>query len=201
MIVYRATAPSGRAYIGQTIQSLSARRKSHENKARNGSRNPFHCAIRKYGDKIKWEMLCRATSIAALNWIEPRYIAAQNTLLPHGYNAKTGGENGEHCAEARAKISAKMTGREFSPEHRAAISAKLKGRKLPPEHRAKIAAGNKGKTISPEHRAKLSAVHTGKVVSPDVRAAISAKLTGRKRSPETRAKISAAAKRNAIKRD
>jgi NUMOD3 motif-containing protein len=61
--------------------------------------------------------------------------------------------SGPLSAETRAKISAALKGRTFSPEHRAKLSAALKGRSFTPEHRAKIGAAFRGKPLSAEHRA------------------------------------------------
>ena len=200
MIIYRATAPSGKAYIGQTISTLARRRKQHECDARRGSDFPFHRAIRKYGKAIKWEVIAKADSIAALNALEAMYIALCNTLSPNGYNAKTGGENSVHCAEARAKISATMKAK------RKEISAKLKARYAAwtDEERlawtANISAGAKAgiAAMTDEARAamqaKLSAVRKGKKFSPEARANMAAAQIGRVMSPEARANMAAAAK-------
>jgi len=58
-IIYCATFTNGRVYVGQTIQTLNARKAQHKWYAENFKDNfIFHRAIRKYGfDNIKWEVL------------------------------------------------------------------------------------------------------------------------------------------------
>ena len=56
-IIYCATAPDGRRYIGQTINSLEFRRRRHLSDAQR-SRLPFHEALREQGaDNFRWDVL------------------------------------------------------------------------------------------------------------------------------------------------
>ena len=67
-IIYKATFPSGKAYIGQTTKSLGKRKRQHVRKALSGSPFPFHAAIRKYGaENVKWEIIARAAKTRAIN--------------------------------------------------------------------------------------------------------------------------------------
>ena len=82
-----------------------------------------------------------------------------------------------HSEEAKAKISATLTGRKLSEETKAKISAATKGRKLPPrseEHKAKIGAANAGLKRSEEHKAKIGAANKDKTVSEETKAKMSA---------------------------
>lgn len=56
-IVYKATSPSNKCYIGITKNGLSYRKYGHELNSRNGSKLPFHLAISKYKNLVKWEIL------------------------------------------------------------------------------------------------------------------------------------------------
>ena len=104
--------------------------------------------------------------------------------------------------ERRAKQSAALKGKPWSPERRAANEARPPGwkptlrkppeerKKYPPiseETRERLRVAHLGYSHSAETRARLSAAMT-----PEVRAQISAKNTGRKMSAEARARISAA---------
>lgn len=51
-IVYRATAPSGKAYIGQTTLTLAKRIKLHSY-----GKYRFARAVRKYGEAIEWQVV------------------------------------------------------------------------------------------------------------------------------------------------
>ena len=208
MIVYKATAPNGKSYIGRTGQKLYRRRHDHEKDMRRGSQIPFHCAIREFGvDKIKWEKIADAGSVAEADWLERNYIARLNTLLPNGYNATTGGDNAVYSAETRAAMRkprsaagranmsaaakarfARMTDKEYSAYSaavRANMSAAQKARYAAwtDEDRAawaaKISAATKGKPKSAAGRANMSAAAKGKPKSAEARANMSAAAKAR----------------------
>jgi group I intron endonuclease len=97
--IYKITnSVNGKCYIGQTIRSVGQRFKEH-----------FHpssgClflqrAIIKYGkDAFRVETLesingeSKTEIIKKLNEIEIKYINANNSLFPHGYNGHLGGRN------------------------------------------------------------------------------------------------------------
>ena len=197
-IIYKATFPSGKAYIGQTVQTFAARKANHERDARRGSGTPFHAAIREYGaENIKWEVLARAGDIAALNAAEIACIAAHKTISPNGYNALSGGKNAIPNAETRAKLSAVTKARwaAMSADERAERRVKML---------AIAALGNgakRGKRRSAAARANMSAAMTARWanMTAAARAHHAAKSgeanRGKTRSAEHRAKISAAAKR------
>jgi len=91
-LVYKATSPSGKTYIGITITSLKERKRLHEKDAKKGSQLPFHAAINKYGvDEISWEIIDHATTWEKLCELEKRYIAHYNSTRD-GYNVALGGE-------------------------------------------------------------------------------------------------------------
>ena len=202
MIIYRATSPSSKVYIGQSVNCLAHRRSQHEAEARRGVDTAFCRAIRKYGAaNFRWEILCRTTSIAALNFIEPRYIALYDADGAGGYNSRSGGLNGRQSEESRRKIAATLTGRKRPPEVVAKVAEKLRGRKKPPmsaEARANISAAKKGCKLPPvslEARANLSAALSGRKLSESHKAKIGAAHRGKKHKPhsaETRTKMSAA---------
>jgi len=91
-IVYRATSPSGKVYIGITITSLKERKRTHLRSVKNGSEFPFHNAIRKYRMKnIKWEIIDRADTWEELCALEKKYIEEFDSYS-NGYNLTLGGE-------------------------------------------------------------------------------------------------------------
>ena len=91
-LVYKATSPRGKVYIGITVGSLKERIRLHVKEANTGSRLPFHAAIRKYGAAtIVWSVIDTATSWDALCRLERRYIADHNSKS-EGYNLTLGGE-------------------------------------------------------------------------------------------------------------
>lgn len=107
MIVYIATnRVNGKAYIGQTINSLKQRKKEHINTANKGKDNIyFHSAIRKYGrENFDWEILNKCNTIEELNKLEIYFIKKFNTF-GGGYNLSTGGRNAIASVEMRKKVS------------------------------------------------------------------------------------------------
>ena len=91
-IVYKATSPSGKIYIGITITSLKERIRIHLRSLKKGSRTPFHDAIRKYNAKnICWEIIDRANDWKELCELEKKYIALYDSFK-NGYNLTLGGE-------------------------------------------------------------------------------------------------------------
>jgi group I intron endonuclease len=122
-VVYCATTPSGKKYVGITKGSLKKRIREHKCCAKKGSQYPFHRAIRKYGiDSISWETLADGVSHADAKEIEKQAIARMG-LLVNGYNATVGGEG---------------VSRKWTDEQRAAMSRKKKEQFKDPELRKRI---------------------------------------------------------------
>lgn len=145
MIIYKATnKENGKAYVGQTVNTLEKRKRDHCSAAirgKNGCR-AFANALRKYGLKaFAWEMIDAADTIEDLNILEELWIAAENTLAPNGYNLRTGGENSSPSAETRKK----MSGRSYSAETRKNMSEAQKGKKASIETKLKMSKTRRGK--------------------------------------------------------
>ena len=167
-ICYKATAPSGKAYIGQTASDFSKRKSAHRKDTRNPC--PLHHALKKYGDAMRWEIVACAWDKEGLDFAERTLIAQHGTLSPNGYNLKTGGANGKPCDETKAKLSAKASRQWNSPEYRrkhaAAMSSPavlkkmkkgVKERNADPEYQAKHALGIGAANARPEVKANRSA--------------------------------------------
>lgn len=194
MIIYvLRNRVNGKAYVGQTIQSLEARWTKHVCLAKT-SGYAIHRAIRKYGvDSFDRSVIASASDAAELNRLEREYIAALNTFGENGYNQTIGGDGvmhrQRHSEETRRRIAAVQIGRKQSPEAIAKRIAHQIGRPLSAAHRAKLSAWQVGKKLTPEHRAKLSTSHLGIKPSDETRAKRSASMRGRKQSPEHTARI------------
>lgn len=94
MVIYKATLPNNKSYIGCTTLKLSDRIKGHKSNAKNTSTNMlFHKAIRKYGfNSVKWEVLFETNDAKILYKKEQEFIQTFNSLTPNGYNLTLGGE-------------------------------------------------------------------------------------------------------------
>jgi len=205
--IYKHTSPSGKAYIGQSIQEPEARWKAHVYDATRGSDLVFHRAIRKYGpDAFTHEILHDGIDEQdELNRLEIEEIARQGTLLPDGYNLTAGGEVGlvrgtpayenlvaaMQTAEYRAGQSARSKEYWSDPEARAALSARQKERCADPTYRAAVSARSKENWSDPEWRAAHSARSKEYYSDPEMRAAQSARMKERCTDPAWRAANSA----------
>lgn len=149
MIIYKITnLINQKVYIGQTIQSLTARWNQHIKNSRN-TKNTLHLyeSIRKYGKELfKREIIDSAKTLDELNEKEIYWINFYNSLDPDkGYNNVEGGKanpmhnsrviekhlNKMRSEQVRAKISLSIKKlrdeKGFSQETRNKISIKLKG--------------------------------------------------------------------------
>lgn len=165
-IIYCATAPDGKKYIGRTIQGLKKRKYTHYAHSRIGSNLYFHNAIRKYGeDNIKWDIIEKVSGekenvINILNEREIYYIETKNTLWPNGYNLSKGGGNyGSGLSDRTGKTYEEIFGEEKAKE----IKEKQiknnahywKDSKQSEEFIEKRIKNNRGKTRSEETKDKI----------------------------------------------
>lgn len=201
--IYKITSPSGKIYIGQSIDIKKRLRDYKNNK---GVKQPkLNNSFLKYGfDAHEIEVICECL-IEELNDKE-RYYQDLFDCVKKGLNCTLTASNdksGKLSLETRKKIS--ISNSNQSQEIRDSRAMKLKGRKRPDEVRFKISESSKGKKVSeatkirlaeisrnmsPETRLKKSISATAKVQSKETRKKISAGLIGRNRSDETKLKIS-----------
>lgn len=119
MVIYRATLPNGKSYIGCSSRSLNERQRGHKCSAlTRKSKLPFHRAIRKYGfENINWEIIYETDSHSKLLSKEIELISKLNTVVPNGYNITLGGEGSlgsTHCRGLKKSIEAINNMREAS---------------------------------------------------------------------------------------
>lgn len=157
MVIYKLTNliadEKGRHkfYIGQTAQTLGDRIKQHLK-----SDYPVGRALKKYGlENFSVEVVAEGKTIEELCMLERQFIAAFNSNDPDfGYNLTDGGEHiagWHHTDQARANISAALSGKPFTESHKEALRQANLGENNP----------NYGKHLTEEHKAKLSAALSG----------------------------------------
>jgi len=152
--IYKATSKtSGKSYIGQTIDPVRLRKTHHKSKAKCGSKQVFHKAIRKYGwEDFEWEELYINVPVNQLDIMETWSIANHNTLVNNGYNCETGGNKNKRLSEeTKKKISASEKGKEISEWHKNIISESNKERYKDPKNHPMF-----GKKHSEESKKKIS---------------------------------------------
>lgn len=160
---------NGKCYIGQTKQKLTDRISKHLYAAEKGSDQLIHKAVRKYGvDNFSMEVVMECGSIEELNACEKAMIEHYGSMVPLGYNLKSGGHNVRYSEESRLKMSAAHMGKKLSSEHKRKIGEKCKGlqgpwkgKKMSNEHKNNISKGHKGKKHSDATKLKISKAKLG----------------------------------------
>ena len=193
-IIYKATSPSGKIYIGKTTVGLEKRKYYHFKRAENN-----HCkisnAINKYGDLLVWEVLYDNVPLGLLNVTE-QWTIAQYDSFNSGYNGTLGGDGiSDMSEEIRNKIAQSRIGKKASPETRKKLSESRKGNKNSfygkthsEEVRIQLSERqlgdknhNYGKSPSLVTRKKLSEAHRGKKFTLEHRMNISKAAKNRKK--------------------
>lgn len=163
-LIYKHTSPSGKAYIGQT-KNLRQRNASH--KVPSANRTPFHCAIQKYGwEAFTHEILVENLTLDEANELEEQLIKDHNTLVPHGYNLRSGGENQLIADEVKQRWSQQRKGKPRSPEHQEKLNAAARNRVRSPEHTAKLLEATR-RPKTEEHKRKISESNKGQLKSEE----------------------------------
>jgi len=155
-IIYKATGPTGKVYIGQTIKTLNRRKIDHAFRAKKQDRRgAFQIALLEHGfGSFQWDQIDSAETAEELDQKEKHWIAHYKSTDPqYGYNIFEGGSNPKLSPETRRKISEAQKGK--SREY-------CKGIPKSEEHRRKISEANKGKHRTDESRKKMSEAHRGK---------------------------------------
>ena len=160
-IIYKATDPDGRVYVGQTVKSLSQRKGNHAYCVKKGDRRTaFHIALRTLGfSAFQWEQIDTAETKEELDAKEKQWIVHFQSDDPaYGYNGTNGGIKTVYTVETRRKMSVALKGKKKPPltdEHRWKISEATKGRIVSEETREKKSKALMGKRLTWEHRQKL----------------------------------------------
>lgn len=145
--IYKITSPTGRVYIGQSIDIL--RRISAYKRMSNCNKQPkLYNSLKKHGAKNhKYEILEECTIYDCSE--KERYYQLK-------YNSVSNGLNCEYANDLNTK-------KEVSIETRNKMSKSRKGKKLSQEHKRKISLANKGKKKTIEHLEKLSKSKEGRM--------------------------------------
>ena len=152
--IYTHTSPSGKVYVGQTInikRRWGYNGEHYKNKKKDGSyiQASFARAIDKYGwDNFKHEIILEGISKSEADYAE-KYLIRWYKIHDISYNITEGGEGTLGVVQV------------FTPERRAAISEfmkhnhPMKGKHHTPEAMAKIIAANRNRVYTPEQRAAM----------------------------------------------
>jgi len=153
-------------YVGQTTLNVDKRISQHLYDANKGKNYPIYNAIRKYNiDNFDIKTIqCNSNNQEDLDKLECDTIINLNSMVPNGYNLRTGGSRGKHSEESKKKMSEAAKGKIVSKETRRRISKARKGKNTgprPEEVCKKIAKTLKGHGVTKEARQKMSKAKTG----------------------------------------
>ena len=115
-IIYKISSPSGKVYVGQTIQEFKHRIRSHHRK--DSGCTAISRAIHKYGDEMKYEIIEDNIPHEQLDEREIYWVKELNSLAPNGYNLTTGGgqfyqitqEAKEHLRDTQQRLTIERNG-------------------------------------------------------------------------------------------
>ena len=150
--IYCVTFPSGKKYIGQTVQCIETRMSQHK---RSKQDTLVSRAFKKYSS-YQVEVLLQV-NVNLLDTYEIKFIQAFNTIKPYGYNLASGGSSGRtHSESSRRKMSDSHKGVPLSELHKKRLSESHIGRIFSDESKLKISESKRGKQRPKEFKEKMS---------------------------------------------
>lgn len=166
-IIYKYTSPSGKCYIGQTINE-TLRRKMWFSSAYHYAGRKIDRARKKYGrDNFAYQILVkniyssRELAIQDLNRLEIYYIGLYNSYN-NGYNSTIGGDG--------------VTGLKLTEEQIEKVRKANLGRKLSKEHKMKIGVASSRWQNTKENKIKMSSIRKGRSNPNAIEAMVSSRL-------------------------
>ena len=148
-VIYKYTSPSGKHYIGQTINE-SQRKYAHKS-GTSKTQTKFGKAIRKYGyENFQYETIFKLKSndkvkLKIILDIMEKYLIHKFDSFNNGYNLNDGGEGNlgyKHTNETKETL--KITNQK-SEEDKKKISDTMKGRVCTEEHKRNMSKNNTNK--------------------------------------------------------
>lgn len=125
--IYKLRSPSGKVYIGQTIQKPYDRFKPYNRNV--GTNIYFTNALLKYGFS-NFHIEIYEVPVFMLNYLEISLIRSLNTTNRlYGYNSRDGGSKGSISEEQKKAISIANKGKIITDESKKRMSEAKKGRR------------------------------------------------------------------------
>jgi len=151
--IYCITSPSNKKYIGQTTKTVQGRFESHcKTKECRAINNAIQC----YGvENMVVETLLEVND-SLLDDYEKKFIIMYDTMVPKGYNIRSGGSNGIHCEESRQLMRELKLGEKnhnYGKQRTDVCKQRISEAKSGEKHHFF------GKTFTDEHKERLSKAH------------------------------------------
>ena len=198
--IYKITSPSGKIYIGQSVNILS--RISKYKNAKCITQPIILKSILKYGWENHLFEIVLECDKSELNEKERYYQELFNCIGRNGLNCMLTNTSTK-TGKARQETIDKLKGRKLSESTR----QKMRDRKLSDETKLKISISNTGRIVSKKTRDKISESNKGKkrsqeyidkmkqrIISDETKLKLSIAKKGNKVSDKTKLKISIAKK-------
>ena len=137
--IYKITSPTGRVYIGQSID-IKRRLRDYKYPEQVKGQRKLYYSLKKYGyKKHKFEIVMQC-DIEKLNEMEIFYVDAYNTFnTKHGLNCNYGGgSQAIHSEETKRRRAESNKGRKVSEEAKKRISEAKMGRPQNPNQKLKM---------------------------------------------------------------
>ena len=166
--IYKITSPSGKSYIGQTIQDDIRQRWWREKADPHGL---LRHVFRKYGHKnCTFEKLFEVSYSTHghrweefLDFWEKFEITEPHTLRPHGYNSTSGGKNCKYHAAVRKRMSDMKIGKKATQETKDKMSIAHSG-----ENNAFFGKNHSKQSLKKMSSAKKG-IPSGRIVSDELK--------------------------------
>lgn len=160
-LIYKATAPNGKVYIGKTTRTLEKRKHQHQKDALFYDMKMSR-AVRKYGvDRFRWEIIIENIPREYLNELEIFLIWFHNSYNS-GLNSTHGGDGGSpmlgkhHSEETKKQIKqSNILFYEENIEKFSGANNAFFGKKHKPETKEKMRQRKLGRRLSEQHKSKL----------------------------------------------
>ena len=193
--IYKITSPSGKIYIGQTIDINARKNKYKYLNCKNQTR--LYRSLLKYGWKnhiFEIIEIVEIDNIYQLNSLEVEWISKLDSFN-QGLNCTLGGHGNsgrKYSEESKIKMRNSQLGKKQSKETIEKRVKNLVGKKRSDQFKENLSKIKKGIAVSEEVKQKLSEINKGKKLSNETKFKISMSSKGRVVSEETRRKISEA---------
>jgi group I intron endonuclease len=140
--IYKITSPSGKIYIGQSV-NWERRHQEYQRLQCKGQRRLYNSLL-KYGIEQHIFELIEKCSLEQLNECEIYWGEYYDVLGKNGLGLKLGNAGGKRSEESKLRQGAATKGRKDSDEARQNKSKAFTGRKFTAEHCIKLGQSKKG---------------------------------------------------------